>query len=145
MALSTTKADLLLDLKAELGEGAIWNPLTSRLNFVDIAGRKVYEYDPATGGQRSFATPEKVGTVVPRRQGGLVVALAGGLAALDPESGRLEPLDTPAEHDASQCRFNDGKCDPQGRLWAGTMSLTNKREQGARSTVSPLARRPGGC
>jgi sugar lactone lactonase YvrE len=124
-------ADLVLDLKNDLGEGAIWNPMTQNLCFIDITGRRVYDYDPANGLLHSFATPEMVGTVVPRRRGGLVLSIERGMAAADPRNGEIRLLAAPAEHDPLRCRFNDGKCDPQGRFWAGTMSLTSEPNAGA--------------
>jgi sugar lactone lactonase YvrE len=139
MPTPTTQAELLLDMQAALGEGAIWNPLTARLNLVDISGKKVHEYDPGTRALRSWSTLEKVSTVVPRRSGGLVVALAGSIAALNTANGEVTFLAKPAEHDPAQCRFNDGKCDPQGRLWAGTMSVTEKKGQGALYCFAPGA------
>jgi sugar lactone lactonase YvrE len=64
-----------------------------------------------------------VGTVVPRVRGGLMLALHEGFASLDPESGRVEVWPRPPNHDPALVRFNDGKCDPSGRFWAGTMAL----------------------
>jgi len=124
-------AELVLDLKASLGEGAIWNPMTRSLCFVDIVGRRVFDFDPARGTHRSFETPEMVGTVVPRRGGGLMLAMIRGLARVDAGDNEVRFVASPDGHDPSLCRFNDGKCDPQGRLWAGTMSLSSIRRAGA--------------
>ena len=108
---------------AALGEGAIWNGASQRLNWIDIGGRRVFTYDPATGENRGCDAGQMVGTVVPRARGGLLLALHEGFAALDPESGRVEMWPRPPEHDPALVRFNDGKCDPSGRFWAGTMAL----------------------
>ncbi len=108
---------------AELGEGAIWNAAAQRLHWVDIEGGRVFTYDPATGENRACDVGRKVGTVVPRARGGLMLAVHGGFASLDPENGSLELWPRPPEHDPAIVRFNDGKCDPSGRFWAGTMAL----------------------
>jgi sugar lactone lactonase YvrE len=119
--------ELILDGKAALGEGAIWDSRRRRLYWVDIAAGDVHLFDPVTGADRSLALGQSVGTVVPSRGGALLVAMHHGFARLDPESGALTPLCDP-ERDRPDNRFNDGKCDPAGRFWAGTISM--KREQG---------------
>lgn len=111
-----------------LGEGAIW--YRSALYWVDILGKRVHRYDPATGEHREYVTPETVGTVVPRATGGLVVALQHGFAHLDEESGEVTPLGEPVDP-RPETRFNDGKCDPAGRLWAGTMGFNSEPGMGS--------------
>jgi sugar lactone lactonase YvrE len=66
-----------------------------------------------------------VGTIVRRASGGCLLALENGFAAFDPDTGELDFLVDP-EADLPDNRFNDGKCDPAGRFWAGTMSLSHK-------------------
>jgi sugar lactone lactonase YvrE len=109
--------------RAMLGEGAIWNDALQRLHWIDINGQRVFTYDPATGENRAYDVGQKVGTVVPRARGGLMLALHEGFASLDPDNGRVALLPRPPEHDPAIVRFNDGKCDPAGRFWAGTMAL----------------------
>ena len=118
-----TDPQLALDAQAQLGEGAIWNHALQRLHWIDIEAHRVFTYDPTTGENRACDVGQKVGTVVPRRGGGLMLALHEGFAALDPATGRLRLLPRPPEHDSAVARFNDGKCDPAGRFWAGTMVL----------------------
>jgi sugar lactone lactonase YvrE len=108
---------------AVLGEGAIWSSAAQRLYWIDITGQRVFTYDPATGENRGCDIGRMVGTVVPRSRGGLMLAVHEGFASLDPESGRVEVWPCPPEHDPRLVRFNDGKCDPSGRFWAGTMAL----------------------
>lgn len=120
-----------LDLPAELGEGAIWNTALQRLHWLDIEGHKVFTYDPATGENRACDVGQRVGTVVPRARGGLMVALQEGIAELDPDSGRLTMRPRPPEYDPVAVRFNDGKCGPAGRFWVGTMEFVKgPRAQG---------------
>jgi len=114
-------AELAIDIRAELGEGPLWDATRGILWWVDILGAAVHAFDPATGTDRAIPVGEHVGTVVTRRNGGLLVALRSGLAACDPASGRLERWADP-ECGRPDLRFNDGKCDPQGRFWAGTMA-----------------------
>jgi sugar lactone lactonase YvrE len=117
-------ATLRIDARARLGEGALWNPREQRLYWVDIEGRLLHVHDPATGEDRSFPTGERVGTVVPREGGGVLVALQNGIHALDTRTGGMKLVVNPLTD--RDVRFNDGKCDPSGRLWVGTMELSQK-------------------
>jgi sugar lactone lactonase YvrE len=60
-----------------------------------------------------------------------MVALHRGFARLDPATGTVSGLIAPAGHDPGTCRFNDGKCDPAGRFWAGTMALDERAGLGS--------------
>ncbi|MFT4176402.1 MAG: SMP-30/gluconolactonase/LRE family protein [Luteolibacter sp.] len=109
--------------RSKWGEGPIW--WRDALYYVDIEGHSVIRFDPATGGERSWNVGQRVGTVVPRESGGLVVAGDHGLYFLDEESGELTAIADP-EPDKPDNRFNDGKCSPDGRFFAGTISLVKK-------------------
>ena len=105
---------------AQVGEGPVWDDRARLLWWVDIKGRQLYRFDPASGENRAFAMPERIGCVAPRRQGGLIGAFKTGFKWVDPETGALTPIADPEPHRAGN-RFNDGKCDRRGRLLAGTM------------------------
>lgn len=113
----------LANLRCTLGEGAVWHARTGRLYWVDISGRRVHALEPATGRVLTALAGETVGTVVPTRRREVLVALQRRFAFLDMEDGRLTPFPVlpllPAHH-----RFNDGKCDPLGRLWVGSMDCS---------------------
>lgn len=112
------KAEVAWEIRSELGEGPIW--WNDTLHWVDIIGAQLHLYTPATDEKRSFALSEMIGTVVPRAAGGLILAQETGLFAFDPETETTERLPWPADLRIVN-RFNDGKCDPQGRFWVGTM------------------------
>jgi sugar lactone lactonase YvrE len=97
--------------------------------WVDITAGLVHRFDPETGDNRTQEIGQMVGTVVVRQNGGLLVALEQGIATLDFDSGALEMVSQP-EADKPNNRFNDGKCDPAGRLWAGTMSMQGEKNAG---------------
>ncbi|CAM3678749.1 SMP-30/gluconolactonase/LRE family protein [Marinicrinis lubricantis] len=123
------QVELVLDAKAALGEGPCWDHQLQQLYWVDIVGQKVHIYDPAAQADHPIDLPLMAGTVVPRKQGGLVVALQDGFYALDLKTEQLTLLAKPMD-EPSPNRFNDGKCDAQGRLWAGTMPLSGSSPNG---------------
>jgi len=118
------KVTLAGNYQAEWGEGPIWHD--ERLLYVDIEGRRVIEFHPASGAERIIEVGERVGTVVPRASGGLVIAGDNGFSFLDPDSGQVRPIVDPEPDKKPDNRFNDGKCDPAGRFWAGTISTVKK-------------------
>lgn len=109
--------------RARWGEGPIW--WKDSLLYVDIEEHRVIRFDPATGEEESWMVGERVGTVVPRDSGGFVVAGDTGFHFLDDGDGKLTRLGDP-EPDKADNRFNDGKCSPDGRFFAGTISLVKK-------------------
>jgi sugar lactone lactonase YvrE len=115
-------AELILDARAELGEGALWDARRQVLYWVDILKNALHVYDPLAQADRVIDVGQYVGTVVPRRAGGVMLALQHGFASLDLETEELDLIHDPEPHLPGN-RFNDGKCDPAGRFWAGTMAL----------------------
>ncbi len=107
------------------GEGPIWHQ--NRLLYVDIEAYKILAYDPATQAEKIWNVGQRVGTVVARQSGGLVWAGDTGFHFLDEATGLSTPVGDP-EPDLPDNRFNDGKCDPAGRLWAGSICLKKRPE-----------------
>ncbi len=130
---STPKIDnveLVLDSKSALGEGAIWNYKTGELIWVNITDKILNFYNPKLKNNKEMLTGQMIGTVVPAESGKMIVALENGLYQLDPKSGSKILIANPEENIPGN-RFNDGKCDPAGRFWAGTMSTEGKQQAGA--------------
>lgn len=128
-------ATCILDAKATLGEGPLWDPRRDHLWWVDITAGELHAYHPTPDRDSCIEVGEMVGAVGLRRDGGLVAALEGGFALLDLASG-IERLEDP-ERDRPETRFNDGKCDPGGRFWAGTMARDEAPEQGSLYCLEP--------
>ncbi|WP_089320035.1 SMP-30/gluconolactonase/LRE family protein [Pontibacter ummariensis] len=121
---STTTAALELDAKARLGEGALWHPTENKLYWIDIEGEKLHVYDPATKKDTEFLAGARIGTVVPVQGGGALVALQNGIHKIDTKTGKLTFIANPLKEGI---RFNDGKSDPAGRFWVGSMALDSKK------------------
>ena len=107
------------------GEGPLWDK--NRLLYVDIEAYKIIAFDPATREEKIWDVGQRVGTVVARESGGLVWAGDQGFFFLNEETGISTAIADP-EPDLLDNRFNDGKCDPLGRFWAGTICLKKRPE-----------------
>ena len=101
-----------------LGESPFWHPREQRLYWVDIPGRRVRRWDPATGAAEHWDLSQEPGCIAPAASGGLVLALRDGIYRARAWGGPLVPI-VRFQHGAHS-RFNDGKADPLGRFWAGT-------------------------
>ena len=118
------EAALALRADAIVGESPVWSAGENLLYWVDITRGVIHRYHPSSGLNEKFKVPQPVSALALREKGGLVLALRDGFAFFDPTSGELEMIGDPEEN-LPDNRFNDAKCDPQGRFWGGTMS--NKR------------------
>lgn len=116
-------AKLFYNAKAELGEGAIWSTINNKLYWVDIEGRCFNVLDPLTLENTVYPTGEKIGTVVPVNAEMVLVALENGLATINLSDGSINYRLKTTIHSTHSKRFNDGKCDHEGRLWVGTLSM----------------------
>jgi L-arabinonolactonase len=123
------RVECVCDAKAILGEGPYWDVTEQQLYWVDIKGQLIHRFDPATGQDKTWSTPEAVGSLAVRANGGLVVALQSGLYFFDLTTSETTPVVLPPGH-PSHNRFNDGKVDRQGRFWAGTMDDLEKQPSG---------------
>jgi sugar lactone lactonase YvrE len=112
------------DKLAEFGEGPIWDAKRQVLYWVDLNTQELHIYDPANDRDRAIDVGQRVNTVVPRRSGGVMLALHHGFASLDLETEQVEIVADP-ERDLPGNSFNDGKCDPAGRFWAGTWDIVD--------------------
>ena len=114
--------ELVLAARAELGEGPVWHAPGGTLYWVDLFAGVVHHYQPASGITGSVEVGEIVGCVVPRERGGLLAATASGIYQLDPVSGAKERV-AAIEADRPETHFNDGKVDPAGRFWFGSIAV----------------------
>ena len=103
-----------------LGESPLWHPSEQVLYWCDIPGHQLNRFDPASGAHRQWAFDTDVACCAPLQDGGLLLALRDGLVSFDPTTGASKPL-VKAPYDNAHERFNDGKADPQGRFWVGTI------------------------
>lgn len=110
---------------AQLGEGSIWDYKNSVLYWIDIEGMKLHKFNPEKDTNTSYELGKRVGTVVPETNNSVIVALKDGLYRRYFSSDSLEFIARPTSLKEEE-RFNDGKCDPAGRLWVGTMRIQGR-------------------
>lgn len=114
-------ADIALEARATTGEGPVWDDRSRELVWLDIPRGEVHRFDPSTGSDAVvLALDQPIGAAGLRQGDGLVLAMRDGFAVWDADGLRLL-ADT--EADVPGNRMNDGKPDPSGRFWAGTMAL----------------------
>jgi sugar lactone lactonase YvrE len=105
---------------AVLGESPFWHPREQVLYYCDIAGRRLNRFDPQRDDLVHWDFDSEPACCAPRLDGDLLLGMRDGLWRFDPESARLRRIAKPP-YDPKTERFNDGKCDPQGRFWVGTI------------------------
>lgn len=118
------KVECVVKAEAIVGESPVWSPHERVLYWVDITGQQIHRFNPRTAINDTFNLSEPVTAVGLRKKGGLVLTLRKNFAFFDPQTAALEMLSDP-EEDIAFNRFNDAKCDRQGRFWAGTMDDVN--------------------
>jgi sugar lactone lactonase YvrE len=121
----TRKPELAVKSHAALGEGPFWDRDNRLLYWVDILQMKLHIHDPAAGKNQEVSVGHFIGSAAVRNSHELVVALQDGFFFFDIRSEKLTPITNPEAHIPTN-RFNDGKCDPRGRFWAGTQPLEGK-------------------
>ena len=132
-------ARCVLPARAQLGECPLWSSIEARLYWVDIDGRAVHRFDPATGLDEQVSAPGRPGSLaLTGGAGRLLVAIEGRLSLLDWSTGRWSDWIT-LEPEGQGNRLNDGQCDPAGRFWVGSMfdPTAERRTTGLLHRIEP--------
>ncbi|MBV8500903.1 MAG: SMP-30/gluconolactonase/LRE family protein [Paucibacter sp.] len=107
-------------IPAELGESPLWSVAEQCLYYVDIPGRELRRFDPASGELKRWPTESEPGSIALLEGGGLLLAQRAGLYKVDTATGAQTRIAEPP-YDPAKQRFNDGKPDAAGRFWVGTI------------------------
>ncbi|PUU91714.1 SMP-30/gluconolactonase/LRE family protein [Halanaerobium sp. ST460_2HS_T2] len=127
----TDKLDLVLDAGAQIAEGPFWDQDKQLLYWIDILKKTINIYDPAAAKNKIIQLDKMIGALIPTTEPGeLLTALEDGLYIIDLETLEKQFLVNP-ESNTEETRFNDGKCDPDGRFWVGTMDLEEDKPIGS--------------
>ena len=116
------EVELLVDSGTLLGECPVWDVKENVLYWIDIDGHKINCYDPSSCNNETRKLPFKAGSLAIRKQGGLLLAMSNGFYNYDFKNEILESRECDPEPDRKDNRLNDGRCDPGGRFWVGSMN-----------------------
>ena len=112
--------ELVLKADCELGESPVWLAGENLLAFVDITGRRIHRFDPVAGSHRADDVDEDIGCLAPASGGGFIAGMRSGIWLLDAAGQKVRELAANPEPPRTN-RFNDGKVDPNGRYFSGTV------------------------
>lgn len=120
--MSTPHIEVAYDAVMQTGECPLWHDEEQALYWVDIPAFTVHRLDPASGAHRAWRLSSEPASLAVSDNGGLVVAMRGGFYHLDTGADDVRITEiAPAPYDTSVARFNDGRVDPAGRFWVGTI------------------------
>lgn len=117
------RPELYIKTDCIIGETPIWDEASRKLYFIDIIGSNILVYHERTGSLRKLPVGQNIGSIVLTTEGDIIANLIDGIYRVDESTGEKSFLANP-EAGIEDNRFNDGKCDPSGRMWVGTMSRT---------------------
>lgn len=144
------RPELIFDGRHDLAEGPVWH--AGRLWWVNITAGESHRLDVSAGaaGHEVRRIGRMLGAAVPVEgdDGRWLLAAQDGFAWLDWNTGRTTHISDPESHEP-QTRFNDGKCDPAGRFWAGSLHLRGEdgkaalwvleRDLSIRQAIAPVS------
>ncbi|GBL28303.1 regucalcin [Actinomycetota bacterium] len=115
------------EVVSDLGEGPIWTPETNSVTWTDITQNTFHTANIDTGKTESFGVPSMIGAIAHTKDGHYIAATQKGFARISID-GQYSPLHSFLQDDM---RMNDGKVDPAGRFWAGSMALSFEKDRGS--------------
>jgi sugar lactone lactonase YvrE len=135
-------AELILDAQNATGESPVWSAREQALYWVDIPAGKLHRWDPADDSTQSWKAPQMLACIARYSNGDWIAGLENGVFRLtETADGTLSSTHLASvEHPLPGMRFNDGRCDRQGRFWAGTMLM----DMGVGASVGALYRYSAG-
>ncbi len=116
------KMEKITNLQGKLLEGCVWDEILQVLYFIDIEFRKLYQYAPDTETLLMMEMHDYIGCIVLEPSGTLAAAMPDGLYRVNfRQKTAVKIADGGLEWGL---RYNDGKCDARGRLWVGSMEIS---------------------
>jgi sugar lactone lactonase YvrE len=118
-------AELILDAQNATGESPVWSAREQALYWVDIPAGKLHRWDPSDDSTQSWKAPQMLACIARYGNGDWIAGMEDGMYHLtESDDGTLTSKALASvEHSLPGMRFNDGRCDRQGRFWAGTMFM----------------------
>lgn len=126
---SKRKPEVVTEHTCLLGESPVWNASNKKILWVDILQCEIHQYSILYNKHIVFRLDQMVGAIALNESEGIIAALQNGFAKINIETGAVEMIHNPEAHIINN-RFNDGKCDPAGRFWAGSMPVSGNDYSG---------------
>jgi sugar lactone lactonase YvrE len=123
--MAVISVERIADIRCTVGESPVWDGAQGAWLWVDIPMRRIWRLDAGTGATRSWNTPEMTACMALADQGGIIAGMESGIFSLalgEAQQPVARLLAAPPQL-LPGMRFNDGRCDRQGRFWSGTMVL----------------------
>ncbi|WP_434675006.1 SMP-30/gluconolactonase/LRE family protein [Pseudomonas sp. R4-84] len=119
------QAELIVDARNAVGESPVWVPEENALYWVNIPSGGLQRWSASSAKIQSWEAPEMLACIARHQDGGWIAGMESGFFRLHPhDDGSLDSeLCANVEHSRADMRLNDGRCDRQGRFWAGSMVL----------------------
>lgn len=114
------QVEVALKITASLGECPRWDDQDGLLYWIDINAGQLHRFNPATGKDDYLVFDEEIGCFSLREQGGFLLAMRSGFYTLDDWNTKRTFICDP-EEGMDKNRFNDGRADPKGRMFAGSV------------------------
>ena len=133
---SKLQPQVVLAHTCQLGESPVWDVARQLICWVDILKGEIHQYSPAHDKHTIIETNQLAGAIGLCANGNFIAALQHGFAFIDRASHQVNMIHDP-EAALPDNRFNDGKCGPDGRFWAGTLSLQETARAGSVYSLQP--------
>ena len=130
MTILTMNPEVVCEKVSELGEGPLWDPSRKLICWVDILNGHIHEWSTVSKTLNTLHVGQMIGAMAICNDGNYIAAIKDGFGFVNPKTGEVEMIENPEGHLPGN-RFNDGKCDPAGRFWAGTMPLSEDKPTGS--------------
>ena len=131
MKIKTSKPECIWQTKAFLGEGALWVKSLNSIYFTDIKRKKIFTFNTKTKRKKIIKINKEIGFLSHIKKNIFILGLKGELRIVNLKNNK-KIKSIFIEIDKPLNRLNDGKTDPSGRLWFGTMdNLERNIEKGS--------------
>ena len=130
MSIKSSKPICIWKLKSFLGEGTLWVPFLNSIFFVDIKKKKVFILNTKTNKKKILKVDKEIGFISHIRGNIFILGLKSELRIVDFKNIKILSS-IGVELNKPNNRINDGKIDPKGRLWFGTMDNSEKKQSGS--------------